>query len=257
MTETNQKSKVVAGLLAIFLGGIGAHRFYLGQPKLALLYIAGLFVGVSIIVGFVEGIRYLALSDSRFKEEVHRGAVSSPQPAPVYQSTHLTQISTEKFALALLGNELKVTRRPYATTVKQIIDTAITNADEGEFTVDLASISGVWLKPATNDKMSMGYFSGRLKFYSSSHTGYRTTLGTRHQGDLEFDFTKSSEPRVKAFVRAFEEELAKVKSTAQEEPMVSSSKPLSDELEKLVELKSAGLLTDDEFEKAKTKLLEA
>lgn len=39
--------------------------------------------------------------------------------------------------------------------------------------------------------------------------------------------------------------------------MAGSSKPLSDELEKLVELKSAGLLTDDEFEKAKTKLLEA
>lgn len=33
----SEKSKLVAGLLAIFLGGLGVHNFYLGQTKRALI----------------------------------------------------------------------------------------------------------------------------------------------------------------------------------------------------------------------------
>ena len=69
------KSKVVAGLLAIFLGGIGAHRFYLGQPKLAFLYMGALFIfGVSALVGVVEGVRYLLMKDAKFVEELRKGS---------------------------------------------------------------------------------------------------------------------------------------------------------------------------------------
>lgn len=32
-TEQNRKSKVVAVLLAFFLGQTGAHRYYLGRPS--------------------------------------------------------------------------------------------------------------------------------------------------------------------------------------------------------------------------------
>ena len=150
---------------------------------------------------------------------------------------------------------MKISRRLYATTIKQSIDTAITNAREGEFTVDIASISGVRLLPATDDKMRMGYFSGRLAFISSLDT-VNQIIGSRHQGDLEFDFTKSSEARVRAFVNAFEAQRETLRTSVQEKPIVSSSKSVSDELKELVELRSSGMLTDEEFEKAKSKLLE-
>lgn len=68
------KSKNVAGWLAIFLGLFGAHRFYLGQPKLAFLYIAGAFLGgISLVVGFIEGIRYLMMKEATFLKELNRG----------------------------------------------------------------------------------------------------------------------------------------------------------------------------------------
>lgn len=261
MTEMNGKSKVVAGFLALFLGGFGAHRFYLGQSQLGLLYIAGLFMfGVSIVVGFVDGFRYLLMSDANFTEKLRGGSTSSSQLAPVpqveqEQPTHLTQIHTEKFDLALLARELKITRRLYATTIKQTIDTSITNAREGEFTVDLASISGVRLMPASDDKMRMGYFSGRLAFISSLDT-VNQIIGSRHQGDLEFDFTKSSEAKVRAFVRAFEARREELRASVQENPIVSSSKSLSDELKEIAELRASGLLTEEEFAKAKQKFLE-
>jgi TM2 domain-containing membrane protein YozV len=33
------KSKTTAGLLAIFLGGLGFHKFYLGQTGRGILYL--------------------------------------------------------------------------------------------------------------------------------------------------------------------------------------------------------------------------
>ncbi len=72
------KSKVVAGLLGIFLGGLGIHKFYLGYTKEAVIMllvsiIAGIFtfgIASSIIgiIGIVEGILYLTKSDADFEE---------------------------------------------------------------------------------------------------------------------------------------------------------------------------------------------
>ncbi len=55
-----QKSKLVAGLLGIFVGGLGIHNFYLGFTKKAILQIALSFCfGIGAIWGFVEGILIL------------------------------------------------------------------------------------------------------------------------------------------------------------------------------------------------------
>lgn len=52
------KSKVVAGLLGLFLGTFGVHRFYLGYTGIGILQlILGLLTcGVAGLWGFVEGI---------------------------------------------------------------------------------------------------------------------------------------------------------------------------------------------------------
>ncbi|HEY8422583.1 MAG TPA: TM2 domain-containing protein [Thermoclostridium sp.] len=60
------KSKIAAGLLAIFLGCIGAHKFYLGKPLMGLLYLIFCWTGIPAIVGLVEGIIYLSKSDAEF-----------------------------------------------------------------------------------------------------------------------------------------------------------------------------------------------
>jgi TM2 domain-containing membrane protein YozV len=55
------KSKIVAGLLGIFLGSLGIHRFYLGFTTIGVIQIVVTIVtcGVGAIWGFVEGILYL------------------------------------------------------------------------------------------------------------------------------------------------------------------------------------------------------
>lgn len=66
---TQPKSKLVAGLLGIFLGGLGIHRFYLGYTKVAVIQliltlVLGIFtLGLGFIVGLwgvIEGIMIIA-----------------------------------------------------------------------------------------------------------------------------------------------------------------------------------------------------
>jgi TM2 domain-containing membrane protein YozV len=57
----SDKSKVVAGLLGIFLGSFGVGRFYLGYTKVAVAQIAvtWLTLGIGGIWPFIDGILIL------------------------------------------------------------------------------------------------------------------------------------------------------------------------------------------------------
>ena len=71
-----RKSKIVAGLLGIFFGGIGLHKFYLGYKRAGLIMLLVTVVCAFVdlrfasrivgIVGFVEGIMYMIKSDEVF-----------------------------------------------------------------------------------------------------------------------------------------------------------------------------------------------
>ena len=57
----NAKSKLTAGLLGIFLGALGVHRFYLGYVGLGIVQIIVtiMTLGLGAIWGFIEGILIL------------------------------------------------------------------------------------------------------------------------------------------------------------------------------------------------------
>lgn len=56
---TQQKSKLVAGLLGIFLGGLGIHNFYLGYTGKAIAQIVLSCFGIGAVWGLIEGILIL------------------------------------------------------------------------------------------------------------------------------------------------------------------------------------------------------
>jgi TM2 domain-containing membrane protein YozV len=49
-----RKSRTAGLVLTLFLGGIGAHRFYLGETLLGILYLLFFWTFVPAIVAFVE-----------------------------------------------------------------------------------------------------------------------------------------------------------------------------------------------------------
>ncbi|AIY03287.1 hypothetical protein ART_3688 [Arthrobacter sp. PAMC 25486] len=65
MVGGQQKSKVVAGILGILLGGLGIHNFYLGKNKIALTQLLvsvvsfGFLYPIMGIWGLIEGILIL------------------------------------------------------------------------------------------------------------------------------------------------------------------------------------------------------
>ena len=67
-TVSGTKSKVVAGVLGILLGGLGIHKFYLGYtvPGLIMLVLCCTFWPA--LIGLIEGIIYLTKSDEEFEE---------------------------------------------------------------------------------------------------------------------------------------------------------------------------------------------
>ena len=60
------KSRVTAGVLAILLGGIGVHKFYLDKVGVGILYLLLCWTGIPAIIGLIEGIVYLTQSDAAF-----------------------------------------------------------------------------------------------------------------------------------------------------------------------------------------------
>ena len=68
-TPSGSKDRVTAGVLAILLGGLGAHRFYLGDVGLGLLYLCFFWTAIPALVGLIEGILYLTKTDAEFHQQ--------------------------------------------------------------------------------------------------------------------------------------------------------------------------------------------
>jgi len=62
------KNKVVAALLAIFLGGIGVHKFYLGSNGWGVIYLLFCWTFIPTLLGWLEGISYLTYTDDAFAQ---------------------------------------------------------------------------------------------------------------------------------------------------------------------------------------------
>ncbi len=76
VSKEDKDKKVISGILAILLGWLGIHKFYLGYQKegiimLVVSLVAGGFTcgagaGVVAIIGLIEGILYLTKTDEEF-----------------------------------------------------------------------------------------------------------------------------------------------------------------------------------------------
>jgi TM2 domain-containing membrane protein YozV len=68
------KSRTIAVLLALFFGGIGLHRFYLGKARSGIIYLLFCWTFIPALVAFFEAIRWLCMSNQGFADRYRAAA---------------------------------------------------------------------------------------------------------------------------------------------------------------------------------------
>ena len=78
------KDKVAAGVLALLLGGLGIHCFYLGQPVRGIVYILFCWTFIPAVVSIIEAILLFVMStkdfDRRYNGVSSTDANGTPRP---------------------------------------------------------------------------------------------------------------------------------------------------------------------------------
>lgn len=72
---STDSDKVAAGVLALLLGGLGAHKFYQGNTKLGVLYLCFFWTGIPAVLGLVEGILILIAEDEEYERKFADGSL--------------------------------------------------------------------------------------------------------------------------------------------------------------------------------------
>ncbi|MDQ1159943.1 TM2 domain-containing membrane protein YozV [Chryseobacterium sp. SORGH_AS 447] len=63
------KSKSTTVLLTFFLGGLGIHRFYLGQNGMGILYLVFCWTFIPAFIALIDFFVFLFMSEYRFNNK--------------------------------------------------------------------------------------------------------------------------------------------------------------------------------------------
>jgi len=69
------KDKTVTALLAFFLGGIGVHRFYLGETWLGFFYLIFCWTFIPLFFAFIDFICFLVMSQETFDSKYNQNTI--------------------------------------------------------------------------------------------------------------------------------------------------------------------------------------
>lgn len=132
------KDKTTAGVLALLLGGIGAHKFYLGQTGAGIVYLLFCWTLIPGIVALVEGISLLTMNqatfDLRYNGPMLPGgypALPGPQPqnivvnvapTPGTAGAGATDVASQLKALYELKVAGALTEEEFAAQKKKLLE---------------------------------------------------------------------------------------------------------------------------------------
>lgn len=89
------KDKTTAGILALLLGALGVHRFYLSQPGYGILYLLFCWTFVPVVVSIIDGIIFLTMDVDAFNKK-YNGGKSMPGSAGVNTADELEKLHALK-----------------------------------------------------------------------------------------------------------------------------------------------------------------
>lgn len=123
-----KKEKLTAGLLALFVGGLGIHKFYLKDDKTGILYLVFCWTGVPAILALIDAINILTMSDDDFNAKYNEQvATSTGQKTSAKQSSIVEQASNHGGESFLANPQNKAQT---LVTYKELLDNGTITQDE-------------------------------------------------------------------------------------------------------------------------------
>lgn len=262
------RDKNVAGILALFLGFVGVHRFYLGQVGLGILYAVFFWFPVFWLIALIDAIVLFSMNKDVFdvkynkvpvqnqayhrpdfqrpqRVDFERRDISPTQPAatqvpvqkvPANRPNPFKQSGVDKFkdydyagAIADFKKSLDIAPQDIATNFNLACCYALVEDKENAFRhLDMAVQMGFKDFQKIKEHHALAYLRIQQEFEPFEENGFRippTTDGKQQ------DMTKAKDE------------------------LLSSQPDLLDRLKKLAELREHGLLTEQEFEAERQKII--
>jgi TM2 domain-containing membrane protein YozV len=272
------KNKVTAAMLAFFLGAVGAHKLYLGKTGgfvwFMILLMISINVGLPItaILGVIQGVKLINMTDQSFDKMYNKGyAAPSKGPLEMRRSQQMEryeQVSDRQPSFRKPTPTASAKSNPYKNSgIKKYKDFDLADA--------IADFSkGLEISPndlALHFNIACAYSLTENKTKAYHHLSRAVSLGLKDverilsHDDLayvriqpEFDNFRSSGFRVNPYETRTTTTQSQTSASSVEAVEIAPDNmddTLLAQLNKLSELRKRGILSDDEFNFERKKLL--
>jgi len=119
------KSRIIAAVLSFFLGSWGGQHFYLGNIGKGVLSIIFSFTLIPAIIGVIDGINFLTMSDDKFNLKYNSAKFLSSFKNSLLQNSQALSngsVAEELEKLANLMDRGLITFEEFERRKKKILD---------------------------------------------------------------------------------------------------------------------------------------
>lgn len=261
------KDKNVAGILALFLGGFGIHRFYLGQSGLGILHLVFFWTPISWIIGLINAIIFFAMDPERFDRKYNRGERSRTTDfdRPSLEERRKRRYATrrERYGRRHEKRVAPSTRPHHRSKPNPYKRSGVKKFKEYEYEEAIRDFNkALEINPAdvaTHFNIACAYSLTEKAGLAFQHLDQAVQYGFN-------DFKRIKEHDALAYLRIQDEfdtferngyrlEAPQKIEAPKEEDLLSSQPDLLDQLKKLAELRENGLISEEEYAEERKKLL--
>lgn len=252
-SSNNMKNRVKAGLLGAFLGSFGAHRFYLGEIGSGFLYLIFFWTGIPGLIGIIDGIVLLSMGEREFDIKYNFHLINSRNYSSNANNYRNTYGQPETSTLT------PPTPKPANKSNKfKIEGTKLYKNYDFKGAIE-AYIKSLKVQP--NDPQINFNLACLYSLEENTNAAYIHLQRAVEQGYSNFDKIKTHDhlaylrtnPQFDSFVK---NGYVLAKEAVKEEPKVEElTNEDFEKLERLATLRDKGILTEEEFQAQKNRLL--
>jgi TM2 domain-containing membrane protein YozV len=252
------KDKNIAGILALFLGWAGVHRFYLGQNILGIIYLMFFWFPLIWVIALVDGISLLTMDQQVFDTKYNKRFERYFRNLDT--DFNRDQRSEPDFRRRQPFSEPPVAmKNPVAVKKNLFKQTGLEKFKDYDYLGAVEDFKkSLELEPkdiATHFNLACAYSLLEESKKAFHHLDKAVEFGFK-------DFQKIKQHHALAYIRVLpefddfvENNYRLRKGTVKEEDLLSTEPNLLDQIKKLGELREKGLLSEKEFDEQKRKLL--